>query len=82
MHYVYLLKSRTNGQFYVGSTSDLKRRFYQHNSGENLSTKAYVPWDLVYYEAYTTKTAALERERKLKYYGRGLVEIKKRAGLC
>ena len=82
MYYMYLLQSRSNGQFYVGSTADLKKRFYQHNSGSNLSNKAHTPWDLVYYEAYTTKTAATERERKLKYHGRGLVEIKQRAGRC
>ena len=80
MHYVYLLKSKKNGQFYIGSTANLRQRFYQHNHGMSLATKAYVPWELVYYEAFPTKTLALERELKLKHHGRGLVELKKRLG--
>ncbi len=36
----------------------------------------------IYYEAYTTKASAMERERKLKLHGKGLAEIKKRASFC
>ncbi|MBW3569104.1 GIY-YIG nuclease family protein [Candidatus Parcubacteria bacterium] len=35
MHYVYLLRSFKDEQFYIGSASDLKKRFYQHNQGHN-----------------------------------------------
>ena len=80
MHYVYLLRSQVTNKFYIGSTSDLKKRFYQHNQGNNTSTKSGIPWDIVYYEAYSEKTFALATERKLKQYGRGLVELKKRLG--
>jgi putative endonuclease len=79
MHYVYLLRNRT-GQVYIGSSADLKRRFYQHNHGQSLATKAGIPWELIYYEAFPTKALALQRELKLKHYGRGLVELKKRLG--
>ena len=44
MYYVYLVRSETDKTFYVGSTSDLKRRFYQHNKGQNIATKTKVPW--------------------------------------
>jgi len=80
MHYVYLLRSDKTSGFYVGSTNDLQKRFYRHNEGQNTSTKYSVPWRLVYYEAFPTKATALERERKLKRYGKGLVELKKRLG--
>lgn len=80
MHYVYLLNSKKTGEFYIGSTSNLKNRFYQHNDSQNTSTKYGVPWTLIYYEAFPTKAAALERERKLKTYGKGLSELKKRVG--
>ncbi|OGL37684.1 hypothetical protein A3B63_03725 [Candidatus Saccharibacteria bacterium RIFCSPLOWO2_01_FULL_49_22] len=80
MHYVYLLRSNKTGEFYIGSTGDLRNRFYQHNESRNTSTKYGVPWTLVYYEAFPTKATALERERKLKRYGKGLVELKKRLG--
>jgi putative endonuclease len=80
MYYVYLLRSQKTGKFYVGSTSDLQRRFYQHNEGLNTSTKSDRPWNLVYYEAFPAKALALGRERNLKRYGKGLVELKKRLG--
>ena len=80
MHYVYLLRSKKNGSFYIGSTADLQKRFKQHNQGHSSATKTGTPWQLVYYEAFLTKALAQERERKLKRYGRGLVELKKRVG--
>lgn len=80
MHYVYLLHSKKTKQFYIGSTNNLKKRFYQHNDSQNTSTKYGVPWTLAYYEAFPTKAAALEREYKLKRYGKGLSELKKRLG--
>ena len=80
MHYVYLLRSKKTNEFYIGSTEDLRRRFYQHNDSQNTSTEYGTPWVLVYYEAFPTKALALERERKLKRYGKGLVELKKRLG--
>lgn len=80
MYYVYLLRSQRNKKFYIGSTANLKQRFYQHNNSQNTSTKSGTPWELIYYEAFLTKAFALERERKLKHYGRGLVELKKRLG--
>lgn len=80
MHYVYLLHSRKTDRFYIGNTADLKKRFYRHNQGLEIATKAGVPWTLVYYEAYPSKTSALKREQKLKHYGKGLSELKKRIG--
>ena len=80
MHYVYLLQSQKDGTFYVGSTGDLKRRFYQHNQSRSIATKAKVPWKLVYYEAYGSKAHALKRERALKHHGKGIAVLKKRLG--
>ncbi len=71
MHYVYVIKSLANKQgfVYIGQTNDLKRRFAEHNAGQEISTKAYTPFRLVYYEAYAEKKDALARERALKKYG-------------
>lgn len=66
MFYVYILKSEQNGDLYVGSTTDLRVRFHQHNNRKVTSTKAYVPWRLVYYEAYRDKRDITRRERQLK----------------
>ncbi len=70
MWYVYILQSNKNKNwFYKGSTSDLKRRFKQHNNGEVQSTKAYRPLKLVYYEAYSSEKVARERESSIKKSG-------------
>lgn len=68
MHYVYLLKSRTDNKFYLGTTGDLKRRFDEHQTGQNKSTRSRKPFVLVYYEAYRLKQDAIERERRLKQF--------------
>jgi putative endonuclease len=64
MFYVYLLQSKKRS--YVGFTTNLKRRVEEHNSCQNVSTKAYLPWVLVFYEAYIDKDDASRRERYLK----------------
>jgi len=51
---------------YKGSTSDLKRRFAEHNTGKNFSTAPYIPLKLIYYEAYLLKSDAESREKYLK----------------
>lgn len=78
MHYVYLLQSKKTEKFYVGFTSDLKRRFNEHNSGKVQSTKAAVPYELVYFEAFQSKKDAMDRERKLKHHGQGIRRLKER----
>ncbi len=66
MYYVYLLRSLRWNRFYVGYSTDLKKRFSEHNSGSVGSTKFYIPWELVYYEAYKDKLTATKREKQLK----------------
>jgi len=66
MHYVYLLMSEVDGNFYTGSTVNLKRRLDEHNSGRVKSTKHRTPLTLVYYEACLNETDARNRERYLK----------------
>jgi len=80
MYYVYLLKSQKTGKAYIGQTCNLQQRFYQHNHGDNQSTKSDAPWELIAYEAYRSKALALERERRLKRYGKALSDWKKRTG--
>lgn len=67
MHYVYILQSlRKPGWLYKGSTSDLKKRFKEHNAGKNFSTAPHLPYKLIYYEAYLLKVDAEAREKYLK----------------
>jgi len=78
MYYVYLLRSLKSNLVYVGSTSDLKRRFKQHNNKENISTRLHVPFRLIYYESYRNKLDALQREKMLKHHGSIVGHLKKR----
>jgi putative endonuclease len=70
MHYVYVIQSdKKRDRFYIGFSDDLKRRLKEHNDGSNYSTRGN-KWRLVYYEAYLTRAAAIQRERVLKGDGR------------
>lgn len=65
----------------MGSTSDLKNRLIEHNNGKVISTRRYMPWNLVYYEAYIKEKFARMREKRLKHNGNAITELKKRIGL-
>jgi putative endonuclease len=77
-YYVYLLKNHKRNWTYIGCTSDLVKRFEEHNSGECFSTKSYLPLELVYYEAYLSKSDAFNREKKLKHFGSSVTKLKQR----
>lgn len=61
-HYTYVLKSVKNGNLYIGYTNDLVKRVKEHNRGLNISTKPYLPWKLIYYEACLNLKDARRRE--------------------
>jgi putative endonuclease len=65
-YFTYILKSKVKDRFYIGSTDNLERRLILHNEGNTISTKAYIPWELVYYEIFESKSEALKREIHLK----------------
>ncbi len=65
-YFTYILKSTYRGQFYIGSTQNLKARIIKHNSGQNKSTKEGIPWVLVYHEEYETRSDAYRREKEIK----------------
>jgi putative endonuclease len=62
MFYVYVLKSKKDGQLYTGFTTNLKERFRKHNKGQVVVTKFRRPFYLVYYEAYKNKKDAIIAE--------------------
>ncbi len=69
MYYVYVLYNREKSKRYVGYTSNLKRRFAEHNSNHHGYT-GRLNWELVYYEAFNNEKSARTRERRLKQDGR------------
>ncbi len=66
MYIVYVLYSDDFTRFYVGMTNNLERRLYEHNSRQNRSTKAYVPWRVIHKELFETRNEARIREKYLK----------------
>ena len=66
MVYTYVIRSRKDNKFYTGTTSDLRKRFREHNEGKVASTKNRGPFELVYYEGCLDKEDAFVRERYLK----------------
>lgn len=67
MFYVYLIESPSHaGQRYVGMTSDLQRRFGEHNAGKSPHTSKFKPWRLVTYIAFHDRAKAEAFERYLK----------------
>jgi len=66
MFYIYIIESKKSGYWYTGSTTDLRKRFNQHNKGESTWTKQRGPWKLIYYEACLNEEDARSREKYLK----------------
>lgn len=67
MYFVYYLQSKIKPtQFYVGYTTNLDKRIKEHNLGLSAATKPYLPWNLIFFEAYKDKRDAKRREKYLK----------------
>ena len=68
---VYILASKRNGTLYVGVTSDLIRRVWQHKEGWSEGfAKQYGTGTLVWYERHETMESAIAREKALKKWRR------------
>jgi putative endonuclease len=70
-YYVYILAGQKNGTLYVGVTSDLTKRVYEHK--QNLVdgfSKKYSVHDLVYYEQHNEVEESILREKQIKKWNR------------
>jgi putative endonuclease len=57
----------SDNSIYTGYTIDLKKRLDTHNEGKGAKyTRTRLPVDLLYFEEYSTKSAALKREHAIK----------------
>lgn len=69
--YVYIMANARDGVIYIGVTSDLARRIYEHREGLIAGfTKRYGLKTLVYYEVHDSMAAAIQREKTLKHWSR------------
>jgi len=69
--YVYILASKQNGTLYIGVTSNLVKRTYEHrNEVMDGFSKKYGTKLLVYYEAHDEIAAAITSEKQMKKWNR------------
>ena len=66
MYFVYAIKSINRNYIYVGMTNEVERKFEEHNTGKNKTTRPYKPFKLFYSEKFRTRTEARKREKYLK----------------
>ena len=68
---VYILASKTRGTLYVGVSSDLVQRIWQHKNDEvDGFTKRYNVHILVWYELHDSMESAIQREKAVKAWER------------
>ena len=69
--FVYMLASKPNGTLYIGVTSDLVKRVWEHKNGEaDGFTKKYKIHALVWYEQHEEIESAIVREKQIKKWNR------------
>jgi len=68
---VYILSSKKNGTLYIGVTSDLVKRIWEHkNNVVDGFTKKYNVHNLVWYEIHEEMDSAIQREKQIKKWNR------------
>jgi putative endonuclease len=78
---VYILSNKKNGTLYIGVTSNLQKRVWEHkNNMVEGFTKRYGIHRLVYYELNGNMMSAIQREKQMKKWNRAwkleLIEMK------
>ncbi|HBL76891.1 MAG: hypothetical protein A2W90_22725 [Bacteroidetes bacterium GWF2_42_66] len=69
--FVYILSNKNRTTFYIGVTSDIKRRVLEHKTGKGSAfTSKYNLTDLVYYEKIEGMNECINREKQLKNWHR------------
>lgn len=65
---IYILTNKNNTVLYTGVTSDLRKRFYEHQNKiySNGFTKKYNVSKLVYFEVFSLIEEAIAREKQIK----------------
>lgn len=64
--FVYILRDKETNRLYIGSTTDLKRRLYQHKSGHVSTTRRMKSLNLAFHQKFPNIGIARRIENKLK----------------
>ena len=66
-YFIYILYSEKCDKYYIGQSSSLEQRLYEHNHGKGGKfSKSCSPWKLVYHEKCTSRIEAVKREKEIK----------------
>ncbi len=76
MFFVYVIYSPSSDKIYIGYSSDLERRLFEHNHAIKGYTLKFRPWVILFSEKYPDKKSAMAREKQLKS-GHGREYIRK-----
>ena len=76
--YLYVIQSKRNFSFYIGTTLNLAKRLKEHNNKLSQYTKNKGPWKLIYVEWYRSRKDTLDRERMLKKHKGGWRKLRER----
>lgn len=69
--YIYIMSNQYRTTFYIGVTSNLEARIWQHINNEGSEfVKKYRLYDLIYFEHFHRITDAIDREKQLKRWHR------------
>jgi putative endonuclease len=71
IYFAYIIQSEKTYRYYTGSTDELEKRLRRHNNRETISTRNGVPWKLVHFEGFRTRTEAVAKELEIKSRGAG-----------
>ena len=77
MHIVYILRSKKDGSYYTGSTTNLRKRLAEHSAKSDQYSSSRKPFQLVWFCGFPGKDKALKFEKYLKI-GSGFAFAKKR----
>ncbi|SHI74469.1 GIY-YIG nuclease family protein [Algibacter luteus] len=76
MFYIYALSSLNRNYIYVGMTIDLDARVKRHNEGREKTTRAYMPFELIFSEIIDGDR--VEARKREKYWKSGIGKEKLR----
>jgi putative endonuclease len=66
-YFTYVLYSASFDKIYIGFTKDLTNRFLSHNEKAQKGwTVRFRPWEVLFYETFSSKSEAMRREKELK----------------
>jgi putative endonuclease len=66
MFYTYIIYSNTLNKYYVGSCQNIEQRLQDHLNSRSKFTKVAKDWELKYFETFSTRSEAYQREMQIK----------------